>query len=199
MKCCVKPKGSPHKAVFLDRDGTLLEHVPYLNQPSQVRLAAGAAEAIRLFKQRGYLTVVITNQSAVARGMLDEPTLAEIHRVMQDALRAESAEVDAIYYCPHHPEGPIEAYRKACACRKPEPGMLLHAAAEHGIDLAASVMIGDSLADVQAGRRAGCKTILLGAKPEGAEGECVDMTAGNLLEAARRFLGPECRVHDSSC
>ncbi|MBM4086895.1 MAG: HAD family hydrolase [Planctomycetes bacterium] len=199
MKCRAKPKTSSHKAAFLDRDGTVLEHVPYLNQPSQVRLTAGAAEAIRLFRQRGYLTIVITNQSAVARGMLDEATLAEIHRVMQAALRAESAEVDAIYYCPHHPEGPVAAYRKVCACRKPEPGLLLQAAAEHGIDLAASVMIGDSIADMQAGKRAGCTTILLGAKPEGVEGECVDMTAESLSEAARRVLAQELIRASSTC
>jgi D-glycero-D-manno-heptose 1,7-bisphosphate phosphatase len=148
-------------AVFLDRDGTINEDVDYLRHPDQMRLIPGAAAAIARLNKRGLAVIVVTNQSAVARGLLTEDGLAAVHAHLTGLLAAEGAHVDGIYYCPHHPEAPDADYRRDCDCRKPAAGMLLQAAREHGLDLAASVMIGDSLRDLEAGKSAGCKSLIL--------------------------------------
>jgi D-glycero-D-manno-heptose 1,7-bisphosphate phosphatase len=150
----------PNRAVFLDKDGTLIEDVPYNIDPDQMRLTPGAA-ALRRLHHSGYLLIVISNQSGVARGYFPETALAAVVKRSRDLLAQFQIPLTDFYYCPHHPAGSIEPYAIACACRKPEPGLLLQAAQDHDIDLGQSWFIGDILNDVEAGRRAGCQTILL--------------------------------------
>jgi D-glycero-D-manno-heptose 1,7-bisphosphate phosphatase len=149
------------KAIFLDRDDTLIEDPGYINSPDQVRLLDGVAEALTALKTLGYKLVVVTNQSAVARGIVTEKVLGEIHDRLKQLLAEKNAVLDGIYYCPFHPEGVVPKYRKESDCRKPNPGMLLKAATELDIDLHQSWCIGNSGRDVEAGRRAGCRTILI--------------------------------------
>ncbi len=181
-------------AVFWDRDGTLIEDPGYLNDPEQVRLMPDAAEALRLLSQAGFLNILATNQSGVARGLLTEETLRRIHDRLETLLGQQQARLDAIYYCPFLPgeEAVVEAYRRESDLRKPAPGMLLKASLEHNLDLAASWSIGDSLRDAQAGRAAGCRTILISTDPAlkprtGRTGD-VDFVASSPLEAARIVL-----------
>lgn len=150
-----------NKAVFLDRDKTLIEDPGYINHPSQVRLLPGVAQALIQLKKMGYLLVVVSNQSGVARGLVTEEVLQQIHHRLKKLLADEGAYLDAIYYCPFHPEGVIPKYRCESDLRKPNPGMLLKAAQDLSIDLSRSWMIGDSFRDIEAGIRAGCKTILI--------------------------------------
>ena len=149
------------RGVFLDRDGVLIADVDHLIAPQQIRVLPRVPEALARLRAAGWRLIIATNQSVVARGWITEEQLAKIHHVLRDQLRAQGAEVDAVYYCPHHPEGRVPEYRRACACRKPNPGMLLQAAREWHLDLARSVIIGDALSDVEAGRRAGCRTVLI--------------------------------------
>lgn len=148
-------------AVFLDRDGTLIEEAHHLASPDQVRLIPGAADAVRRLNDAGALVVVVTNQSGVARGYFPEGRVAEVHARVSELLAACGARVDAFYHCPHHPTEGEGAYRVACDCRKPKPGMLLAAARDLGIDLARSWMIGDKPCDAGAGAAAGCRTLLV--------------------------------------
>jgi len=169
-------------AVFLDRDGTIIEDAGYIGDPQQVRLIRDAADAIRRFRQAGHLVVIVSNQSGVARGFFDEATMNEVHARVVSLLAARGADVDRAYYCPYldGPEATVEAYRRDSELRKPKPGMLLLAAKELDIDLSRSWMIGDSPTDVEAGYGAGCRTILLrhnGAAPRAtdtAPTHCVD-------------------------
>ena len=149
------------KAVFLDRDGTIIEDPGYLNDPSQVKLLADSAGALVALKQMGYKLIVVSNQSAVARGIITEKVLDDIHLRMKELLAEKGAYVDNIYYCPYHPDGAIEKYRRESDLRKPNPGMLTKAAGQMDIDLSQSWMVGNAYSDVTAGRRAGCKTILI--------------------------------------
>lgn len=150
-----------NRAVFLDRDGTINVEVNYLNDPRHLQLMPGAADAIRLLRNAGFLTIVVANQSAVARGLCDEKTIDEIHLTLQNELMKQGTRVDALYYCPHHPTiGPPE-YRRNCSCRKPRPGMLVQACVDFGIDLAKSYLVGDKLSDIEAGKRVGCRSVLV--------------------------------------
>jgi D,D-heptose 1,7-bisphosphate phosphatase len=149
------------KAVFLDRDQTLIHDPGYINHPDQVSLIDGAPEALVELRNLGYVLVVVSNQSAVARGIVTEPVLQEIHGRMEALLAERGARLDRIYYCPFHPDGTVERYRRPSDCRKPNPGMLLKASEEMGIDLRRSWCVGDSFSDVEAGARAGCRTILI--------------------------------------
>ena len=149
------------KAIFLDRDGTIIADRGFVHKKEDVELLPGAARAIRMANQAGFLVVVVTNQSGVARGYFTEKEVQALHQHLTEILAQEGARIDAFYYCPHHPEATVEAYRKACSCRKPWPGLILKAARELSIDLTQSWMIGDSPRDVEAGKKAGCKTILL--------------------------------------
>ena len=166
-----------NRAVFIDRDNTLCRDVPYCSRPEDIELLPTAAKGIRLLNEHGFKVVVITNQSGIARGYFTEETLSRIHQKMQNDLAEQGAFVDAIYYCPHHPDD-------NCECRKPKPTMILQAARDLNIDLRQSYSIGDSDMDVDAGKRAGCSTIRINSGLEGAAKEsfadfvCSDLHAG---------------------
>jgi len=149
------------RAVFLDKDGTLIEDVPYKVDPTQIRLTAGVGIGLRQMHQMGYQLLVISNQSGVARGYFPESALAAVEQRLRALLKPFNVPLAGFYYCPHHPEGTVAEYAIACTCRKPEPGLLIEAAQDHMIDLTESWFIGDILNDVEAGRKAGCQTILL--------------------------------------
>ena len=150
-----------NKAIFLDRDDTLIEDPGYISSPEQVKLLDGAAEALIELKALGYKLIVVTNQSAVAQGIVTEKVLGEIHKRLEQLLAEKKAFLDRIYYCPYHPDGVVAKYRKESDFRKPNPGMLLRAAEEMDIDLGQSWCVGNSISDMKAGLRAGCKTILI--------------------------------------
>ncbi len=150
-----------NKAVLLDRDDTLIEDPGYINHPSQVKLLDGVAESLVELRAMGYKLVVASNQSGVARGIVTEQVLSEIHDRLKSLLAEKGAYLDAIYYCPFHPDGIIPKYRKESDLRKPNPGMILQAAEEMDLDLGQSWAIGNSDRDMEAGKRAGCKTIML--------------------------------------
>lgn len=137
-------------AAFLDRDGVLNVDRDYVHRIDQLTWIDGAAEAIKLLNNAGYLVIVVTNQSGVARGLYDEAAIGTLHAHMRDYLAARGARIDAFYYCPHHPQGKIERFAITCACRKPGTGMLEQAAADWPIDRARSFMIGDKDIDVAA-------------------------------------------------
>ena len=164
-------------AIFLDRDGTLIADVGYVRHPDDVRLLPGAADALKRFRDLGFRLVVVSNQSGVARGLFTDHQLQEIHQRLEQVLASDGVRLDAAYYCPYlpGPEAVVEMYRRDSELRKPRPGMLLKAAQEHDLDLAGSWMIGDSPRDVEAGRRAGCRTILLSANGHGRDG-AISMT-----------------------
>lgn len=149
------------RAVFLDKDGTLIEDVPYNVAPDLIRLAPGAEEGLGLLHESGYRLFVVSNQSGVARGLFLESALAAVEDRIRTLLARFGAPLAGFYYCPHHPSGRVAPYARECDCRKPSPGMILAAASEHGLDLARSWLVGDILDDVEAGRRAGCRTVLI--------------------------------------
>ena len=175
------------KAVFLDRDGTINKYVGFLKDIDEFELLPGVAEAVMLINASGYLAIVVTNQPVIARGEVTISELQEIHNKMETLLGAEGAYLDAIYYCPHHPnkgyEGEISELKTNCDCRKPKSGMLLRAAEEFNIDLSQSWMIGDGENDMKAGKAAGCRTILIGTEEYGQ-----DMKATSLLHAVNQIM-----------
>jgi len=148
-------------AVFLDRDGTINEEVGYLDHPEKLKLIPGAAEAIRLINASGMKAVVVTNQSGVARGIFDEAVVGAVHARLRELLMAEGGCLDGIYFCPHHPTEGRGRYLRSCGCRKPAPGLLLKAAAELNLDPAGSYMVGDTLNDIEAGKRVGARGVLV--------------------------------------
>ncbi|MDO5408140.1 MAG: D-glycero-beta-D-manno-heptose 1,7-bisphosphate 7-phosphatase [Eubacteriales bacterium] len=150
------------RVVFLDRDGTLNEEVNYLHRKEDMRLLPGVPEAIRMLREHGYRIVVITNQAGVARGYYSEEDVHALHAYMNEILEPQGAKIDAFFYCPHHPEHGIGAYKKVCHCRKPDTGMFEQAEEVFQVDKAHSWMIGDKLIDVQAGRNYGVRTVLVG-------------------------------------
>ncbi len=185
-------------AVFLDRDGTLIEEVGYLNRLDRVSFFPWSVDAVRVLNQAGLLVAVVTNQAGVARGYFDEQFVRDTHALIDGRLRAGGARIDGYYYCPHHPDGAVEAFRAVCDCRKPKPGMLLRAARELDIDLGRSFVVGDRWLDVEMGRSAGAATILVktgyGLEDDGRPaGLDADLVADNLMDAAvwilRRIRG----------
>lgn len=152
---------NPRPAIFLDRDGVVIEDAHYVGSPDRVRLLPGAAESIAALNRAGWPVVIVTNQAGVARGLFPAEAVGVVHTHLAALLASYRARVDAFYFCPHHPDGEVEAYRAACDCRKPRPGMLLRAAGELGLDLAASWMVGDRVSDLEAGAAAGTRTILV--------------------------------------
>jgi D-glycero-D-manno-heptose 1,7-bisphosphate phosphatase len=181
-------------AVFLDRDGTLIEERRYLDRLNLLALYPWTADALRLLNRAGLATVVVTNQSAIGRGIVDEAFLAQVHRALDARLASGNARIDRYYFCPHHPEATLEAYRHACRCRKPGPGMIEQACREMGIDPRRSVMIGDRWLDVATGQAAGTRTVLVrtghGAHEEAhaPEGARADAILNNLMEAVGWML-----------
>lgn len=181
------------RAVFLDRDGTLIEEVGYLNRLDRVAFFPWSVDAVRVLNDAGLLVVVVTNQAGVARGYFDEQFVRDTHALIDGRMRRGRARIDGYYYCPHHPDGKVEAFRAVCDCRKPKPGMLLRAAREHGIDLAGSFVVGDRWLDVEMGRAAGATTVLVKTgygledddRPDGLE---ADVVADNLMQAAGWIL-----------
>jgi len=152
---------SLRRAVFLDRDGTINVEKDYLYRCEDFAFLPGVDAAIRRLKEAGFVVVVTTNQSGVARGYYSEEDVRRLHEHLQQLLRQQRTEVDAFYFCPHHPTAGLGAYRRDCDCRKGSPGMLLQAAKEHALDLSRSFMVGDKCADVEAGERAGCTPLLV--------------------------------------
>jgi D-glycero-D-manno-heptose 1,7-bisphosphate phosphatase len=186
------------RAIFIDRDGTLNEDIGYVSAPDELILYPWAAKAVRLVNNSEFIAIVITNQSGIARGMYSEQTLGAIHERMITELAREGARIDAVYYCPHHPDiGSVEV-RKDCNCRKPRTGMLDAAAREHNIDLKRSFVIGDKSSDILLADNAGARSalVLTGygretfAHPE--RWPCrASFVAENLLQAVKQILDSE--------
>lgn len=181
-----------NKAVFLDRDGTLIQDRGYICDFYQVGFFPGAVNAVRTMNRAGYLVIVVSNQSAVARGICSERQIIELHRQLQSHFKDRGAEITAFYHCPYLADGKVAGYRLDSPLRKPAPGMLLQAAIDFDLDLACSVMVGDKVDDIEAGRRAGCLTMLVrsgqGRFSETAlakTGPGPDHTVDDLLAAAR--------------
>jgi len=175
------------KAVFLDRDGVIIEQVAYLSRPDQVVLVPGAAEALRLIHRHGDLAVVISNQSGVGRGYFTAADVDAVHDRISELLAERGESVDAYYYCPHAPD-------EACTCRKPSPEMILQAAARFGIDVGASLMLGDKFSDLKCGVNAGCaKSVLVltgyGEEQAPKARDAGFSTARDMLAAVREFYG----------
>ena len=175
--------GSP--AVFLDRDGVLIEDVDHLQDPSQIRVLSGVAESLKALEVN-FSLIVVTNQSVVSRGMLTERGLLDIHTELVQRLEREDARLDAIYYCPHLPGGMLPAHNELCDCRKPRPGMLLQAAKRWGIDMARSYIVGDRNSDMQAGQAASVKGIIV--ESEFAVSSDYDRPAADLAHATQIIL-----------
>lgn len=183
-------------AVFLDRDGTISEEVGYINHLDRLRIYPWTAVAIRRLNQAGLPVIAITNQSGVGRGYFTEELVRKAHRKIARQLAAQQARVDAFYYCPHHPNAPVEAYRIDCRCRKPAPGMVEEAAKRFHIDLKCSYVIGDSYRDMQLGFNIGARTALVMTGYGRGEYEyhrhkwprMPDLIAENLLEVVKKIL-----------
>ncbi len=169
-----------NRAVFLDRDGTIARNVPYCGKVEDFELLPYVTEAIALFNSHKFKVVVVTNQSGIARGYFTEETLDYIHDKMIKELGKYEAKVDAIHYCPHHPDD-------GCECRKPKTALFRQAAEELNIDIEHSFVIGDMQMDISAGRDLGYRTVLVTTGPDGGKdiSDAPDYTADNLLEAAR--------------
>ncbi|MGB3296549.1 MAG: HAD family hydrolase [Phormidesmis sp.] len=178
-----------HPAIFLDKDGTLIHDVPYNVNPSLITLAEGVRSGVQRLHSAGFELIVITNQSGVARGYFPESALPAVRDKLESLLEVS---LTGFYYCPHHPQGTVARYATACECRKPEPGLLLKAAADHAVDLSRSWMIGDILNDVEAGHRAGCRSVLI---DNGNETEWIlsparspEIRAANFTQATNAIL-----------
>jgi len=179
-------------AIFIDRDGTINEEKNYLHRIEDFEFIPGTHEAIKLLKDAGYLVIVVSNQSGIARGYFDEAAVDRLHEHIQQELKRYDTTIDGFYYCPHHPEKGLGDYKVACDCRKGAPGMLLQAAEEHNIDLEKSFMVGDKLADIEAGAKAGCKSILVltgyGDREKSKPGPSKIIQCKNLYDAAYTII-----------
>lgn len=184
----MRPVATSRSAVFLDKDGTIVEDVPYSVDPALMRLTSGAVEGLRLLHAGGYALIVVTNQSGVARSLFREEALAGAERRLRELLGEAGVPLAGFYYCPHHPAGTIRRYAITCSCRKPGHDLVVRAAREQRIDLTRSWFVGDAPSDVEAGRRAGCRTVLLvGGDATGeVSSSCrPDHIATDLAQAAR--------------
>jgi D,D-heptose 1,7-bisphosphate phosphatase len=181
------------RAVFVDRDGTLIRDVGHLCREDQVEILPRVPEALRLLKERGFKVVVVTNQSVIARGRLTEGGLAEIHQRLFHRLAQLGGEVDGVYYCPHHPTEGTEGYRSRCDCRKPATGMIRRAAADLGLEVSRSYVVGDQLTDMELAARSGATGIWIHQGGEAPEESSVGVTrvVEDLWEAARWIVGRE--------
>jgi D-glycero-D-manno-heptose 1,7-bisphosphate phosphatase len=180
------------KAIFIDKDGTLIPDIPYNVNPDVITISDEVIQGLQLFKEQGYQLIVISNQSGVARGYFTIDALKDVEKRITSLLAPYKIKIDGFYFCPHHPDGNVAEYAKECDCRKPQPGMILKACEEHTIDASRSWMIGDILNDVEAGNRAGCKTVLLdnGNETEWVSGEFRTPTylAMTFLKAAQFII-----------
>jgi D-glycero-D-manno-heptose 1,7-bisphosphate phosphatase len=182
-------------AVFLDRDGTLIEEVDYLERVEQVALYSWSIDGVRLLNRAGIRVFVVTNQAGVARGYFTESVVADVHRHIDSLLASGGARIDAYYYCPHHPEGTVETYRRSCECRKPGRGLVDRAVREFGIDPSRSFVVGDRWLDIQLARAVGARAVLVrtgfGSTAERQQPSNVtaDAIADNLVDAANWILG----------
>lgn len=178
------------RAVFVDKDGTLVHDVPYNVDPQRIALRHDAGTALRALQDVGYALILVSNQAGVALGRFPETALEPVWETITEQLAAHGVTLTATYYCPHHPDGQGE-YARACECRKPAAGMLTRAAADHGLDLATSWMIGDILDDVEAGHRAGCRAALLDVASETewrlTPVRVPDLIAADLTSASRHI------------
>jgi D-glycero-D-manno-heptose 1,7-bisphosphate phosphatase len=181
-------------AVFLDRDGTVMEDAHYIKSPNQVRLLPGAARAVRRINEAGIPAIVVTNQSGIDRGIFTVADYEAVKAQFESLLHEEGARIDASYYCPHHPEAVIERYRQSCECRKPQPGLLRQAASDLDIALDRSFVVGDRWHDLEAGQRVGARGVLVrtgyGKTEERAPHDRVKPAAivDNLMEAVSWIL-----------
>lgn len=176
------------KAVFLDRDGTINKEVDVLRDLKQLKILPKAGEAIKAINRLGFLTIIITNQPVIARGWINEKELDRIHAVLIKRLAKKGAKIDAIYYCPHHPNANLKKYRVKCRCRKPNLGMILQAARKFNIDFKKSFMVGDHTRDILTGKKAKLKTILVKTGYAGKDNYYnvnPDFTVKNLFEAVK--------------
>ena len=182
-------------AIFLDRDGTLNVDVGYLHAIEQLKLYPWTGDALRLLKRAGYLLVVVSNQAGIAQGMIAPGFVEEAHAEMLRRVRDSGGDLDALYYCPHHPRGAVKELATDCRCRKPRPGMIEDAARDLGIDVSRSWTVGDKWLDVQLGQAAGTRSILVrtgwGADQEKQrpERQTVDAICDNLIHATSIILG----------
>jgi D-glycero-D-manno-heptose 1,7-bisphosphate phosphatase len=183
------------KAIFLDKDGTLIPDIPYNVNPELITLENNLIDGLKQLQNAGYLLIVISNQAGVARGFFTEDKLPDVKRKLSVLLQQQNIHLSDFYYCPHHPDGKVSDYTLDCNCRKPKPGMLLKAAQDHNIDLCSSWMIGDILNDVEAGNRAGCQTVLIdnGNETEWVKGEYRSpaLTCKTIDEAAAYILSKQ--------
>jgi len=182
-----------NKAVFLDRDGVITQDPPhYAHRIDQLALIEGSGPAIKMLNDKKFKVIVITNQSGVAKGFYEEKDIEIFNRGMIGLLKQAGARIDAIYYCPHHPKAEVQKYRIDCGCRKPKPGMLLEGGKRYNVDFPSSFLVGDKWSDIEAGRSAGCKTILVKTGhglQEYAREKCpVDYIAADLLDAVVNFI-----------
>ena len=181
-------------AVFLDRDGTLNVDVGYLHAMEQLELFPWTGDALRLLKRAGYLLVVVSNQAGIAQGMIPSGFVEQAHEEMVRRVRDGGGDLDALYFCPHHPRGAIKEFSTDCLCRKPRPGMINDAVRDLGIDVARSWVVGDKWLDVQLGHAAGARSILVrtgwGADQERRrpEGQAVEAICDNLIAAVSVIL-----------
>jgi len=182
------------RAVFLDRDGTLIEEVGYLDRLDRLVFYPYTVDAVRVLNRAGLAVVVVTNQAGIARGIVQEAFVDEAHRHIAERLAAGGARIDAFYYCPHYTSGTVEPYVRACDCRKPQAGLLRRAQEDLDLDLAGSFMVGDRWHDVGAGRAAGTRTVLLRSglgrheEPAPPPGLAPDAVADTLVDAAAWIL-----------
>lgn len=174
---------SKFPGIFVDRDGTLIKEVGYLRRLEQIEILPGVPEAIQLLRQQGLKVAVITNQSAVARGLITEDELREIHQKLSDELARHGAFLDGIYYCPHHPTEGVEPYRIVCDCRKPKVGLARRAAADLNLHIPRSYVVGDQSSDMEVASRIGAKGILIKGEIDGQQGQ----GAGVEVVAVRDF------------
>jgi D-glycero-D-manno-heptose 1,7-bisphosphate phosphatase len=189
------PSGQPARpAVFLDRDGTLIEDIPYLGSVDRLALFPWTIDAVRALNRAGLAVVIVSNQSGIARGFMSEAAVQDIHREITRRLEAGGARVEAYYYCPHHPEGTVEPYGRRCDCRKPAPGLVDRAASELLLDPARSFVVGDKWVDVGLARGVGARGILVRTGTGAAEearsspGVTADAVVDNLAGAASWIL-----------
>jgi D-glycero-D-manno-heptose 1,7-bisphosphate phosphatase len=183
------------RAVFLDRDGTIIEEVGYLDRPERVELFPWTIDAIRVLNQAGLAVVLVSNQSGVARGFFTESVVDAVHQRLSDLLAEGGARIDAYYYCPHHPDGKLPQYSQKCGCRKPGRGLVDRAEKELGIDPARSFVVGDRWLDVALGRAVGARSVLVrtgygaGEELKPLPDVAADAVVDNLIAASSWILG----------